>query len=86
MTRTKRRTFNKFLPYYLKIGLLFALFRFPHRETLAHVREFALSIMRFVREFDDVYYIHYYVAIKISQKLYIFSAIITKLIIDLALL
>lgn len=34
MTRTKRRTFNKFLPYYLKIGLLFALFRFPHRETL----------------------------------------------------
>jgi len=65
MTRTKRRTFNKFLPYYLKIGLLFALFRFPHRETLAYVREFALSIMRFVREFDDVYYIHYYVAIKI---------------------
>lgn len=38
MTRTKRRTFNKFPPHYLKIGLLSALFRFPRREAAKRAR------------------------------------------------
>lgn len=32
MTRTKRRTFNKFPSHYLEIGLLSALFRFHRRK------------------------------------------------------
>lgn len=50
----KRRTFNKFSSHYMKIGLLSALFRFPHREIAAHVRVFAVSIYVLMREFDDI--------------------------------
>lgn len=54
ITRMKRRIFNKFSSHYMKIGLLSALFWFPHRETTAHVREFAAGIYVLMREFDDV--------------------------------
>jgi len=40
----------------MKIGLLSALFRFPHRETV-HVRVFAASIYILMRETMSLYLI-----------------------------
>lgn len=53
----KRRTFNKFSSHYMKIGLLSVLFRFPHRETAAHVRVSAVSIYVLIGETMSLYLI-----------------------------